>query len=122
MNRSRLLLFSTFLLLAFATIAFASIEAKQTLPEDGAVSSKPVRSLRVWFSEEPNVEASKIELQGPNGPLDVTGLHTMGEKDLMGRVVGAMPDGEYTAKWTASGDDGEALEGSWSFTIQRGSN
>ncbi|MEM1246960.1 MAG: copper resistance CopC family protein [Acidobacteriota bacterium] len=122
MNRSRISLLSLALLLIFATALFAHFKVEQTLPEDGATSGKPVRSLRVWFTQEPDLPLSKLELEGPNGALEVTGLHTMGEKDLMGRVVGAMPDGAYTAKWTAAGDDGHVLTGTWSFTIQRGTN
>lgn len=120
MNRSRTSFLCLALLLLFATVAFAHFKVEKTLPEDGATSSNPVRSLRVWFTQEPDLPLSKLELDGPNGALEVTGVHSMGEKDLMGRVVGAMPDGDYTAKWTAAGDDGHVLTGSWSFTIQRG--
>ena len=105
---------------ALATAAFAHFKVAKTLPEDGATVDKPVRTLRVWFSQEPDLPLSKLELEGPNGALNVTGLHSMGEKDLMARVAGAMPDGEYTAKWTAAGDDGHVLNGSWTFTVKRG--
>ena len=41
----------------------------------------------------------------------------MGEKDLMARVSGRMPDGAYTARWQTAGDDGHVLKGEWTFTI-----
>ncbi len=103
-----------------AAAALAHFKVAKTLPEDGATVDRPVRSLRIWFTQEPDLPLSKLELEGPDGPLTVTGLHTMGEKDLMGRVSGAMPNGKYTAKWTAAGDDGHVLEGSWTFTVERG--
>ncbi len=108
------------LLLALATAAFAHLKVSNTSPEDGAELTGPVRTLRVWFNQEPDLPLSKLELTGPNGPLSVEGLHTMGEKDLMARVSGRMPDGSYTAKWQTAGDDGHVLTGEWTFTIDRG--
>ena len=107
------------LLLALATAAFAHLKVSNTSPEDGATLSGPVRTLRVWFNQEPDLPLSELELEGPAGPMKVEGLHTMGEKDLMARVTGRMPDGSYTAKWRTAGDDGHVLTGEWSFTIDR---
>ncbi len=103
-----------------AGAAFAYLEVSETSPEDGATLSGPVRTLRVWFNQEPDVPLSKLELDGPAGPMKVEGLHTMGEKDLMARVSGRMPDGVYTARWQTAGDDGDVLTGEWTFTIDRG--
>ena len=104
-----------------AAAAFAHLKALKISPEDGATLSGPVRTLRVFFNQEPDVPLSKLELDGPQGPLSVEGLHTMGEKDLMARVSGRMPDGAYTARWQTAGDDGHVLTGEWTFTIDRGS-
>ncbi len=111
---------SVALLLLLATAAFAHLKVSNTSPEDGAKLSGPVRTLRVWFNQEPDLPLSKLELTGPTGPLSVEGLHTMGEKDLMARVSGRMPDGAYSAKWQTAGDDGHVLTGEWTFTIDRG--
>ncbi|MXX75927.1 MAG: copper resistance protein CopC [Holophagales bacterium] len=108
------------LLLVLAAAAPPHLKVSNTSPEDGATLSGPVRTLRVWFNQEPDVPLSKLELTGPTGPLSVEGLHTMGEKDLMARVSGRMPDGSYTAKWQTAGDDGHVLTGEWTFTIDRG--
>jgi methionine-rich copper-binding protein CopC len=109
------------LLLGLATAAYAHFKVSKTEPADGAVVDRPVRDLRIWFSQEPDVALSKLELAGPSGALQVQNVHTMGEKDLMGTVVGTMPDGEYTAKWQAAGDDGHVLKGEWKFTVKRAS-
>jgi methionine-rich copper-binding protein CopC len=109
------------LLLGLAAAAYAHFKVTKTEPADGAVVDRPVRDLRVWFTQEPDVALSKLELAGPGGALEVQRVHSMGEKDLMGTVVGAMPDGEYTAKWKAAGDDGHVLEGTWKFTVKRAS-
>ena len=95
---------------------------KDATPKDGATLSRPARSLRVWFADTPVVDKCKLELEGPSGTLDVTGLHTMGDDDLMARVSGAMPDGSYTARWTFVGSDGKEKTGSWTFEVKRGSS
>ena len=91
----------------------------QTDPADGAKLTRPARSLRVWFDRAPIVAESQLSLKGPAGSMQVQGLHTMGEDDLMARVVGSMPNGSYEASYTAKFADGESLTGTWSFEIQR---
>ena len=93
--------------------------AAKTTPSNGAELTAPARSLRVWLDHTPVVEKSSLSLEGPNGSLEVQGLHTMGADDLMARVVGPMPNGEYTAKWTSEDADGKTSTGTWTFTIQR---
>jgi len=58
-------------------------------------------------------------LARPEGELKLEGLHTMGEHDLMVRIVGRVADGEYTASWKATGVDGSASEGQWKFVVKR---
>ena len=108
------------LALMLAVAAFAHLKASKTSPEDGTIVNGPVRTIRVWFNQEPDVPLSKLELAGPQGPMSIEGLHTMGEKDLMARVTGRMPDGSYTARWQTAGDDGHVLTGEWTFTVDRG--
>ena len=110
---------AAFVLLLATAACWAELEALKTSPEDGATLSGPVRTLRVWFNQEPDLPLSKLELEGPAGPMKVEGLHTMGEKDLMARVSGRMPDGSYTARWETAGYDGKVLTGEWTFTVDR---
>ena len=119
MNRRRITFVLAALALVFATALLAQISAVKTDPADGAVVDQPVRNLRVWFDRAPDVESAELAVLGPAGELKVESLHGMGEDDLMGRVVGPMPDGEYTARWTAAGPDGQMRTGRWSFTIRR---
>ena len=82
--------------------------------------TRPPQHLRVFFDVEPDPSKSSLKLAGPEGELEIEGLHTMGERDLMGRIVGRVGDGEYTASWTATGIDGSTSEGQWKFTVKRG--
>lgn len=131
-SRSVVLLISCLLVLS-ATSSVASSETSvqeaepssvqtetvQTEPADEAELTRPARSLRVWFDRAPVVEQSSLALVGPGGELQVQGLHTMGEDDLMARVVGPMPDGSYEATYSATFADGTTQSGTWSFEIKR---
>ena len=122
-------LLASVLAAALTTVAVASSEHHQeaasaetdakTDPVNNAKLTAPARSLRVWLDHTPSVEKSSLTLEGPNGPLVVQGLHTMGADDLMARVVGPMPNGKYTAKWASEDAEGNKSEGTWTFTIQR---
>lgn len=90
-----------------------------TEPAAWAQLTKPARTLRIWLDSPPVVAKSSLSLEGPAGPMTVQGLHSMGENDLMARVVGAMPNGEYTVTWTTENAAGDQQTGTWSFSVQR---
>lgn len=119
-KRASVVILSVVALCLVAGAALAHILLEKTEPAEGEVLDRPPRSLRVWFNRPPDVEACHLTLTGPHGELELEGLHTMGENDLMVRIVGRVPDGEYTAKWKAAGDDGHVREGEWKFTVKRG--
>lgn len=100
-----------------ATAVYAHLEVDKTMPADGATVAK-LDMLRVWFNQEPDVALSKLELEGPNGSIDVENVHSMGEKDLMGQVMGKVGSGKYTAKWQTAGHDGHVQKGEWTFTVE----
>jgi len=84
----RPILFTTLVLALLASAAVAGLSASQTEPEAGATLSRPPTTLRVWFSEAPEVDKSELTLEGPTETMDLEGLHTMGADDLMVRIVG----------------------------------
>jgi methionine-rich copper-binding protein CopC len=120
MSKARISIVLFALVALFASVALAHILVDRTEPADGAIVSRPPSSLRVWFKRAPDVSKSELKLEGPTGEMKLEGLHTMGEDDLMVRIVGKMIDGEYTAHWKSAGDDGHEREGSWKFTVKRG--
>jgi len=102
-----------------ATPVSAQITLAGSTPEDGAALDGPVRTVRVWFDLAPPVEGSTLEISGPGNRARIEGLHTMGENDLMGRVTGPMPNGEWTMTWTVDRADSEKQSGTVTFTVQR---
>ena len=98
--------------LAFALLAghaSAQIKLQGSTPVDGAALDGPA----------PPVDGSSLEMSGPGNRAKIEGLHTMGENDLMGRVTGPMPNGEWTMTWTTVGADGEEQTGTITFSVQR---
>jgi methionine-rich copper-binding protein CopC len=107
-------------LLVVAVVTAAGLEVEQVEPEEGSTQSRPPHHLRMWFDQAPDPEKAELQLEGPEGELALEGLHTMGEDDLMVRIVGRVSDGEYTAKWKVTDAEGEDHEGEWTFTVKRG--
>lgn len=111
--------FAVALLLFAAVAAHAHLKVSKTEPAEGAVMAEPVTSIHVWLTQEPDVALSKLELVGPAGPVALEPVATTGKKDLVSKVTGAMPDGEYTARWQTAGDDGHVQKGEWKFSVKR---
>jgi methionine-rich copper-binding protein CopC len=107
--------------IAAALIATATwaLDAQRMDPGKDQILTRPPQHLRVFFDQEPDPAKSQLTLTGPEGELKLEGLHTMGEKDLMVRIVGRVADGEYTATWKATAADGSTSEGQWKFVVKR---
>ena len=117
-STSKSLVLSLGILLLAAAGAWA-LDAQRMDPAQGATLSRPPQHLRVFFNVLPDPAKSELTLVGPEGELKLEGLHTMGENDLMVRIVGRVADGEYTAHWRAVGTDGSTSEGEWKFVVKR---
>ena len=113
------LLLAGLVVAGFAAPSSAQITLEGSTPVDGAALDGPVRTVRVWFDEAPDVSKSSLTIAGPANRARIEGLHTMGENDLMGRLTGPMPDGEWTMTWTTVGKDGAEQTGTTTFTVQR---
>jgi methionine-rich copper-binding protein CopC len=109
-----LAVFQTACTSAGSTGGFISAE-----PEQGAVLSSAPRQLRLYYVELPDVPSSTVILEGPDGEVNLRGLHTMGANDLMMEIFDEVPNGRYTVKWsTVLGDDPTQLQGQYEFTVQ----
>ena len=89
-------------------------------PEPGGMVTRTPQTLRLYFSQLPNVESSAVTLHSSSGrELNLRGMHTMGANDLMMEIYDQVPDGEYTVNWTAvlEGDPAH-YNGSYSFTVR----
>ena len=101
---------------ALTQVAQAS-ELLRSNPNSGAVLDEPLRAIHLWFDELPAASQASVRIIGPgesDESVQIRGLHRMGESDLMGMLVGSMPDGDYVLAWSVDGS-----EGSLPFVIQR---
>ena len=119
-HRSTLKTLATSLLIVLIGAAgAAALDAQRMDPAKDATLTRPPQHLRVFFNVLPDPAKSQLTLVGPEGELKLEGLHTMGENDLMVRIVGRVADGEYTASWNAVGTDGSTSQGQWKFVVKR---
>lgn len=88
-------------------------------PEAGAVLDYPPRTVRVFLTDLPDVDASSMTLQGAQGDVPLVHLHTMGANDLMAEISEyPLSPGEYSVQWTASlAENGKTYEGGYQFSV-----
>lgn len=77
------------------------------------------KQLQLWFTQKPDLKVTKIELQGPSGPIKLAPAHLMGAMSVMAAVDGELADGAYTVSWQSAGDDGHVQKGKYAFQIKR---
>lgn len=96
----------------------SAVFIKANPPVNGTVDHSP-GTLRVFFSELPEVSESELRLTGPSGDVGLVGLHTMGANDLMVGVEDyPLPNGDYTVRWTVTfAESGGKHSGSYQFSV-----
>lgn len=116
--------------LSFTLLACGGMESdRQSSQPEVALKTEPdlneeltlsPGSLRVYFSKLPDVAGSSMSLTGSQGEIPLSGLHTMGENDLMiGIDQYPLPAGQYTVHWTTRFDaGGPEFSGSYDFSIK----
>lgn len=101
----------------FSVPLAAHMKFEKAVPaKDGTVTA-PLKTVQVWFTEVPDAKVSKLDLAGPSGPVNVTGLRAM-NKSLIVTVEGPTPPGAYTVAWQSAGNDGHLLKGTFRFTLK----
>ncbi len=92
-----------------------ALELLRSDPAAGAVLDESPKDVRLWFAQTPELPAT-IRLVGKSVTIDAQYVHTMGENDLMGMVLEALPDGDYQMQYQS----GQA-QGSVPFSVRRDS-
>lgn len=103
--------------------AFAHGALKSSSPASGAVLRTAPRSLRLDFSEAPELAFTVVELFGPDGKAVLLDpLRTAGDskRSVSVTVRGAMAAGEYRVVWRMAGSDGHPVRGRFSFRTMSG--
>ncbi len=88
-------------------------------PAADSVQTRMPRTLRLYYDALPDVERSGLSLIGPEGEVELRGLHTMAADDLMIEIMEPLADGDYAVHWTAVvGDEPTEYTGEVRFSVQ----
>lgn len=99
--------------------ALPHLRLERSSPADEAVLDESPGEIRLWFSQEPELAVSRIELRGPAGAVEL-GEVDSGEEDLkvlFATVPGPLPAGDFTVSWVTSSGDGHPVKGDFSFRV-----
>lgn len=108
------------LTMALTVPVLAHMKVAKAIPAPESTVSSPPRSVQIWFTQQPDAAVSRLEVSGPAlKPVQLTGVHAMPDKSLMGTVPADLADGVYTLRWQSAGDDGHVQKGEYTFTVKR---
>ncbi len=133
MSRSRTMIkgviAAVVLALVVSTAMAASLHLRLTksYPEADQVLTVAPDTVRLWFSEEPEMALALIGIEGANGKVDVAKVEkTDDPTSFKARVLGDLPAGTYRITWRTAGEDGHAIRGRYDFEVEtaqpKGSN
>ena len=109
--------------LAFVATAYAHAEPSTVMPGDGAVLATSPGQIVIETTQNMarQAGANDIVVVDASGKVETTAEAVVDDTDrrrLTQTVPASLPPGVYTIKWkTLSADDGDAADGTFSFTI-----
>lgn len=89
-------------------------------PADSSSVAAP-RTIRLWFSQRPELAVTTVRLTGAAGTVAV-GKGSFGPSEgtaapVAFPVTGTLAAGRYTAAWRTMAPDGHVITGSFAFTV-----
>ena len=102
-----------------AAPAAAHPNAIQSTPEAGSVAPEAPKAISIALSEPAVARGSTFEVTGPGGKAVATGPVT---EKANGQILSVVPrktlaSAVYTVRWSALGDDGHVVSGSFRFGV-----
>lgn len=102
-----------------AAPAAAHPNAIQSTPEAGSVAPKAPTAISIALSEPAVARGSTFQVTGPGGKVVATGPVT---EKANGQILSVVPrttlaSAVYTVRWSALGDDGHVVSGSFRFGV-----
>ncbi len=108
----------TILLEPAAALAHAML--KSSNPAAGARLTVAPQSIRLTFTESPDLSFTRVELHDASGgavALDSVSFAPDSKRAVMVAIRGSLDAGVYSVAWQTAGDDGHPTRGRFSFTI-----
>jgi copper transport protein len=96
-------------------------QLKRSTPAAGALLPTAPAVIGLWFTEDPELSATRITLVDASGhetPLSNVRADSADHSGVIAEVPGPLSAGVYTVKWRTAAADGHATSGGFSFTVQ----
>jgi len=110
------------LMVASAASSVWHLALTDSYPKKDQVLAESPDTIRLWFSEEPELALARISLEGESGKIEMgkareTDDPRSFEADVL---VEQLPAGSYRVAWRAAGSDGHVVRGRYNFEVRTG--
>ena len=90
----------------------------KSAPEANATVTTAPDSVRLWFSQRPELAVTSVKVTGPAQSAVALAPLARGDSALViAPVKGKMATGSYTVAWRTMSKDGHAVRGTFSFRV-----
>ena len=109
-------IFLLIFLFVLPTVAFAHTGIKNSTPSEGETVQQEVNEIVLNFEAavEPSAGIDVTNSKGEKLPISVT----VNGKMVKGTFNSPLPDDSYEVKWKITADDGDIIQGNYSFTVE----
>ncbi len=110
-------------ILAFPGVLWAHTHLVKSTPSANAQLTTSPSSIRLWFSEAPELAFTQVILLAPDSthvPLDSVAKDTQSSMAVMVPIPGSLAPGRYTVVWRTAAADGHPSSGRIVFTVLPG--
>lgn len=115
----RILMIVALAVLITPALLFAHAHLVRSEPAADAVLSSPPTEIRLWFSEEPDIRFSRIDLNGPKGKgIELGAMSAISSNGLRVPIPARLAPGTYVIFWRTAASDGHASNGRLHFTVR----
>jgi copper transport protein len=112
--------FAAIAVVATPAILFAHARLVRSAPSADATLTEAPTSLKLWFSERPELRFSTLRLVDSAGtavPLGAVAKIAGDAMALTAPISAPIANGRYTVQWRTAADDGHATSGSFAFVV-----
>jgi copper resistance protein C len=90
----------------------------KSLPAANATVTSAPDSIRLWFSQTPELGVTSVKVKGPGTAVVALAPLAKGDSSLVvAPVKGKMAAGAYTVAWRTMAKDGHVASGSFGFKV-----
>lgn len=104
---------------AHATPTELHFQLVKSDPAGDTVIGEAPAAVRLWFSQEPEIEGARVRIMGPDEVLVAMSDVHQDETDktlVSAAILGELQPGTQTVIWRAMGRDGHVVTGEFTFS------